>query len=84
MARGICIGADTAKEARERFLAESPERTVIACELIEMSDIPLRRPLDKLQWAIAFEDPDPSVRPGRRSRGEGDETNPGFLDDDGD
>jgi len=60
MARGISIGANTADEARELFLAEAPDRTVIACEPIDLSDIPLRQPLDKPEWAVVFEDPDPS------------------------
>lgn len=60
VARGIWTSADTAEEAREAFLREHPDRTVIACEPINIEEIRLSRPLDSSLWAIAFEDPDPS------------------------
>lgn len=59
MARGIVISAPDAEVARERFLAEAPDRTVISVVALDISDIPLRVPFDDPHWAIAFEDPDP-------------------------
>lgn len=59
MARGIGILAPDAETARERFLAEAPDRKVIAVAPLDISDIPLRVPFDEPYWAIAFEDPDP-------------------------
>jgi len=59
MARGIGILAPDAATARERFLAEAPDRKVIAVAPLDISDIPLRIPFDEPFWAVAFEDPDP-------------------------
>jgi hypothetical protein len=59
MARGIGILAPDAETARERFLAEAPDRKVIAVTSLDISDIPLRVPFDEPYWAVAFEDPDP-------------------------
>jgi hypothetical protein len=59
VARGIGILAPDAETARERFLAEAPDRKVIAVVPLDISDIPLRVPFDEPYWAIAFEDPDP-------------------------
>lgn len=60
MARGIWTSADTAEEARDAFLREHPDATVVACEPIDIGDIPLTRPPESPLWALAFEDPDPS------------------------
>jgi hypothetical protein len=59
MARGIGILAPDAGTARERFLAEAPDREVIDVVPLDISDIPLRVPFDEPYWAVAFEDPDP-------------------------
>ena len=60
MARGISTVGRTEEEAIASLLDGHPELKVIACEQIDLSDIPLRAPIDKPHWAIAFEDPDPS------------------------
>jgi hypothetical protein len=59
MARGIGILAPDAETARERFLAEAPDRNVIAVVPLDISDIPLRVPFSEPYWVVAFEDPDP-------------------------
>ena len=60
MARGMSTVGDTEEEALESVLNEHPELKIVACERIDLSDIPLRVPVPKDHWAIAFEDPDPS------------------------
>jgi hypothetical protein len=59
MARGVSTVGETEEEARESILRDHPELKIVACEPIDMSDIPLRVPLTQ-QWAVAIEDPDPS------------------------
>lgn len=60
MARGISTVGTTEEEALESVLDEHPELKIVACERIDLSDIPLRQPGPKDHWAIAFEDSDPS------------------------
>lgn len=60
MARGISTVGATEAEAIQSVLKGHPELTIVACERIDLSDIPLRVPIETPHWVVVFEDPDPS------------------------
>lgn len=60
MARGISTVGATETEAIQSVLKGHPELKIVACERIDLSDIPLRIPIETPHWVVVFEDPDPS------------------------
>lgn len=60
MARSISTVGATETEAIQSVLKRHPELKIVACERIDLSDIPLRIPIETPHWIVVFEDPDPS------------------------
>jgi hypothetical protein len=60
VARGISTVGTTEAEAIQSVLDGNPELEIVACERIDLSDIPLQTPVETPHWVVVFEDADPS------------------------